>query len=152
MKKKLSLRKDLEKAKSQEDKFKKSSILLDDMLASQKVSKVKEGLGFEKRESSKEIKVQTMLKRRMMNKGRLEIRRTISNMFGTRRKISRDLSEEQVAQRYPSFNGYCYFCNKLGHKAVECRCRMNQNFQSFLGQCSMHAIDLVTRLVNAEDK
>lgn len=42
------LRSNLEKSKTQEDKFKKGSTLFDDILASQKSSKEKEGLGFER--------------------------------------------------------------------------------------------------------
>lgn len=49
----VNLRLDMEKEKNQEDKFKKSSIILDDMISNHKTSKEKQGLGFEKGESSK---------------------------------------------------------------------------------------------------
>ena len=49
----MNLRLDLEKEKYQEDKFKMSSIVLDQIISNQKNSKEKGGLGFEKGEISK---------------------------------------------------------------------------------------------------
>lgn len=38
------------------------------------------------------------------------------------------------AQRYPSFNGVFFSCNKFCHNAMECRSRINQNTTSFSRQ------------------
>lgn len=37
----------------------------------------------------------------------------------------RPLVRQPNAQRYPSFNGTCFSCNKFGHRATKCRSRMN---------------------------
>jgi len=123
----------LEKTKNQEDKFKKNSILLDEMVANQKAPKDKEGLGFEKGKSSKTNQTSNNAKKKNNYQKKVAVKKGNNRLIRNQKKnFKRPPIRQPTVQRY---SGYCYSYNKFGHKAMECRSRMNQNTQSFFGQC-----------------
>jgi len=111
-----SLKRDLQTANEYKEKFKISSAQLEVLLGSQKRTDDKYGLGYEKGESS--------------GSGQKNL-----GSENPRSRPRRPPVRQPNAQRYPSFNGYCHSCNHFGHKANQCRMRMNQINSSFSGQC-----------------
>jgi len=112
----VSLKRDLQTTNEYKEKFKISSTQLEVLLGSQKRVDDKCGLRYEKGESS----------------------RSDQKNFGSenlRNRPRRPLIRQPNAQRYPSFNGYCHNCNNFGHKANQCRKRINQTNTSFSRQC-----------------
>lgn len=106
----VNLRIDLEKEKNCEDKLKKSSTKLDDLIARQKPSKDKGILVMEVCESSKIVQTSNIVdNQKTKDKGK---HKRNSRNFSRRPPI-----KQPNAQRYPSFNSVFFSCNKFGHKA-----------------------------------
>lgn len=104
----VNLRIELEMKKLCENNFKSSFDKLRQLLAGQKSSTNKVVLGNDVGESSKE---------NQMTRDKGKQKRNL-------RKFARRQSMRQPnAQRYPSFNGIFFSCNKYGHKATKCRSR-----------------------------
>lgn len=110
------LRDDLVTANEYKEKFKISWDKLDVLLESQKKVDDKKGLRFEKGESS--------------GSG-------LSNpkSKNQKNKPKRSPIRQPNAQRYPSLDDNFFVCNKFGHKAIQCKSRMNLNGPCFPGQC-----------------
>jgi len=111
-----TLKKDLQIENGYKEKFKISSTQIEVLLKSQKRVDDKSGLGYEKGESS----------------GSGQKNFGLGNPSNMPRKPS---VRQPNAQRYPSFNGKWHNYNNFGHKANQCRKRINQTNTSFSGQC-----------------
>lgn len=105
------LRSDLDVANEYKEKFRVSSVRLDELLKDQRDIGDTRGPGFEHGESSS-----------IANKGNLPENWNLKSLV-----------------RKPNahkFNGTFFFCNKFGHRASKCRNRENQNHNAVLSQCS----------------
>jgi len=111
-----TLKRDLQTTNGYREKFKISFAQLEVLLESQKRVDDKHGLGYEKGESSRSGQKN-------------------SGSGNPRNRPRRPPVRQPNAQRYPSFNRYYYICNNFGHKANQCRRRLNQTNSSFSRQC-----------------
>lgn len=109
----INLRSYLEKARSYEDRFKTRSTMLDELIVGKKASKDKGGLGLQKVESSKE------------NQNAKKIEDTKNNGMlqnqGNNDRRPAPYQTTKCSMAPMCFNGICYFCNKIGHRQMECR-------------------------------
>lgn len=97
-----------------------------ELIARHKASKDKGGLGLEKVETSKSDQIPNTKKTQDKNNN--------GEVWNQRNNARRTPIRQPNDRRYPSFNGICYFFNKFGHRAMECRSKTNQNFASFTRQ------------------
>lgn len=117
-----------------------SSKLLEDLISMQKSHLDKIGLGFQlgecldqnDKDKSKEVKEETEKKS--------EDARKIWNQNTNARRLP---VHQPNDQRYPSFNGYYFQCNKFGHKAANCRsiqCYSCKRFGHKANHCRNHVV------------
>lgn len=117
----VNMRSDLEKARIHEGKFKMSTTKLDEIIANRKGSKDKEGLVFEIGES---LNLDQMLN----TERKIEDKKNNCKIKNRRNDARRPPSRQPNVQSYPSFNCFCYSCNKFGPKAMKCRSKMNASY------------------------
>lgn len=105
-----TLRADLEKVRAHKERFKISSTMIDVLILSQNPTKDKGGLGLKEGQRSKTKPIY----KKVDNQRKPQ--RNAYQSKDLRIKIKRISIQQLNAQRYPSFNGFCYSCNQFRHK------------------------------------
>lgn len=105
---------------NQEQINQKGSLSLDNLLASQKQSSNKSGVGLEEGESLK---------------GGHQITKGENSRFSSTKTIHNAFKQPFSARQahltrfnHSYFHGYCFACNFYGHKATSCRVSFRNNF------------------------
>lgn len=133
-----------------DNKILDSSKLVEDLIILQQGNPDKTRLGFQPgmcsyqndKDENKEVKT----------KKKSEDKRKSQNQKSNAR---RPRVQQPNAQRYPYFNGYCFKCNKFGHKTVNCRsiqCYNCMMFRHKASLCRNHVVNQNYNLVDTNKK